>query len=229
MIQQQINLYHPIFRREQKLFTALSMVRAFAALLVLALLVTAFDAWQTHDLGQALRNATATLQGAQTRLDSVYRIFGIGRAQKELATLKRRERTLGRLSQFLRESRRAEVGPAPVLLAMSAGVVPGLWVTHFSLDRGKKALVIKGHSLHPSLIPVFLHRLVSEPTLVGYRFHGLDVTREKTAHRYFSYVNFAATTVAVGRSSARPFVPDQTSPGSDSQGSGASKASAYGH
>lgn len=229
MIQQQINLYHPIFRREQKLFTAMTMVRAWAALLVLALLVTAFDAWQTHDLGGALRNATATLQAAQARLDSAYSVFGIGRAQSELATLKRRERTLGHLSRFLRESRRAQIGPAPVLLAVGASVVPGLWVTDFSLDRKKRALVLGGHSMHPSLVPVFLHRLVSEPTLLGYRFHGLTVTRQKRGHRYLSYVNFTATTVPMIHASQRGAGTAQGSSGSGIQGADTSKEGGHGH
>ncbi len=224
MTQQQVNLYHPIFRREQKLFTAQTMVRAWAALLILALLVSGFDAWQTHDLSQALRNSTATLKTAQARLASAYRIFGVGRAQNELTALKRREQTLSHLSQFLRESRRAQVGPAPVLLAVSASVVPDLWVTRFSLERKTKALILKGHSVHPSLVPVFLHRLVTQATLTGYRFHSLSVTRQKIHHRYLSYVNFTATTV-----SSRRLAKDHqaTSPRSAAQGTG--KDRGHGH
>lgn len=229
MTQQQINLYHPIFRREQKLFSANTMVRAWAALLVLALLATGFDAWQTHDLAQALRNSTDTLKAAQARLDSAYSVFGVGRAQNELAALKRRERTLSRLSQFLRESRRAQVGPAPVLLAIGASVVPDLWVTHFSLDRKKKALILKGHSVHPSLVPVFLHRLVSQPTLAGYRFHGLSVRRRKMHHRYLSYVNFTATTVSLTRPTKGHRTARKAPPGSSRQGSYSGKSGGHGH
>ncbi len=224
MTQQQINLYHPIFRREQKLFSANTMVRAWAALLMLALLVFGFDAWQTHDLGEALRNSTATLKAARARLDSAYSIFGVGRAQNEVTALKRREQTLSHLSQFLRESRRAQVGPAPVLLAVSASVVPGLWVTRFSLERKAKALILKGHSVHPSLVPVFLHRLVSQATLAGYRFHGLSVTRQKMHHRYLSYVNFTATTVSSRRLAKGHRA---TSPQSGAQGPG--KGHRHGH
>ncbi|MHB8253705.1 MAG: hypothetical protein ACYDEV_08395 [Acidiferrobacter sp.] len=195
MTHQQINLYHPIFRREQKLFSAGTMVRAWLALLAVALLVTGFDAWQTRDLAQALRSATQNQQAALARLTSAYSVFGVGRARAELATLTRREKALRRLSQFLRESHRAQVGPAPVLLAVSASVVPGLWVTHFSLDRKQKALVLGGHSERPSFVPLFLHRLVSQSTLSGYRFHGLTITRVKIHHRYKPYVDFAATTV----------------------------------
>jgi len=195
MTRQQINLYHPIFRREQKLFSAATMLRAWVALLIVALLITSFDAWETHKLAEALRTSVANQQAAQARLHSAYSVFGVGRARAELATLKNREQALRRLSQFLRESRRAEVGPAPVLLAVSASVVPGLWVTHFSLARKKKALVLDGHSERPALVPLFLHRLVSQPTLSGYRFHGLTVIRTKVHNRYRPYVDFAATTV----------------------------------
>ena len=229
MIQQQINLYHPIFRREQKLFSANTMVRAWAALLVLALLATGFDAWQTHDLAQALRNSTDTLKAAQARLDSAYSVFGVGRAQNELVALKRREHTLSRLSQFLRQSRRAQVGPAPVLLAVSASVVPDLWVTHFSLERKKKALILRGHSVHPSLVPVFLHRLVSQPTLAGYRFHGLSVTRRKIHRRYLSYVNFTATTVPLTHPAKGHPATRQTPPGSSAHGPYIGKGSGHGH
>ena len=204
MTHQQINLYHPIFRREQKLFSAATMLRAWVALLAVAFLITGFDAWQTHDLAQALHSAVGNQKAAQAQLKSAYSMFGVGRARAQLATLKKREQALRRLSQFLRESRRAQIGPAPVLLDVSTSVLPGLWVTHFSLERKKRALVLDGHSEHPSRIPSFLHRLVSQPTLTGYRFHGLTITRTKNHHRYKPYVDFTATTVPVNPATTRP-------------------------
>lgn len=195
MTSQQINLYHPIFRREQKLFSAVTMLRVWAVLLVVALLVTGFDAWQTRDLRAALHNAMRNEQAARARLNDAYRVFGVSRTRALLAALKHREHRLKRLSQFLRESRRAQVGPAPVFLAVGASILPGLWVTHFALDRKKRALVLGGHSLRPALVPLFLHRVVHHATLSGYRFQSLAITRPILHKRYRPYVNFEATTV----------------------------------
>ena len=192
---QQINLYHPIFRRERKLFSAVTMLRAWIALLAVGLAAAGFDAWQVGDLSAALANARQTESATQARLASAESIFGLGRARARLAALKRRERTLRGLARFLRQSRRAEVGPGPVLLAISRGVLPGLWITRFSLDRGQRALTLAGHSLRPALVPLFLHRVVADPSLTGYRFRTLAITRPVAAKRYKPYVDFTASTI----------------------------------
>ncbi|MHB1566400.1 MAG: hypothetical protein ACYCXG_06745 [Acidiferrobacter sp.] len=191
---QQINLYHPIFRREQKLFTFMTMLQGLAGVVVVALLVYGYDLWQTNSLADALGSAQQMQQQTKARLASAEQMFGVGHAKGEIAALTKREQVLGRLSRLLRESRRAQAGPAPVLTAISVSVVPGLWMTHFLLDRRHRRLVLQGHSERPSLVPIFLHRLVSAPTLIGYRFHRVVVTRPTVAGHYRPYVTFMATT-----------------------------------
>ena len=93
MISQQINLYHPIFRREPKLFSAGVMLRAWLALLAVGLLAAGFDAWQVASLSGALAAARQTEQIAKARLTSADRVFGLGRAHAQLSALKRRART----------------------------------------------------------------------------------------------------------------------------------------
>ncbi len=199
MTHQQINLYHPIFRREPKLFSASIMLRAWLALLAVGVVAAGFDAWQVQDLAGTLASARQNERAAQARLAAADSVFGVGRARVRLAALKHRARTLKGLARFLRESRRAEVGPAPVLLAMSRGVLPGLWITGFSLDRRHRALAITGHSLRPALVPLFLHRIVAGPSLAGYRFQGLAITRARIAGHYRPYVDFNASTAAAAK------------------------------
>ncbi len=201
---QQINLYHPIFRRQPKLFSAQTMLRAWLALLAVGLLVTGFDAWQTHDLSAALANARREKRATAARLAAANALFGLERERHALKALHKRVADLGELSRFLRQGRRAAVGPAAVLVAVSRGIVPGLWVSRFSLDRKTKALVLVGHSLHPSLVPLFLHRLVSQPTLSGYRFRSLTITRPRRGTRYRPYVDFTATTRPPPAHAAQP-------------------------
>lgn len=200
---QQINLYHPIFRREQKLFTFVTMLQALAGLIIVALLVYGYDLWQTDSLAAALRNAQQMQRQTEARLTSADQMFGIGRAKGAIAVLAKRKQVLDKLSRLLRESRRAQAGPAPVLTAISRSVVPGLWMTRFLLDRRQRRLVLQGHSERPSLVPVFLHRLVGMPTLKGYRFHRVVVTRRMIAGHYRPYITFKATTAPVARSSPR--------------------------
>lgn len=206
MSSQQINLYHPIFRREPKLFSAGIMLRAWLALVAVGVIATVFDVWQVESLSGALANARQTEQNAAARLASADSVFGVGRAHAQLAALKRRERALKGLARFLRQSRRAEIGPAPVLIAMSRGVLPGLWITRFSLDRRHRALTLAGHSLHPALVPLFLHRVVAGPSLSGYRFRGLVITRARVAGRYRPYVDFTASTSSAAPKTHAPVV-----------------------
>ncbi len=208
MSTQQINLYHPIFRREQKLFSAATMARTWLALLVVGLAAAGFDAWQVRGLAGALANARQNEQAAQMRLASARRIFGVGRAQARLKALEARAQALTGLARFLRESRRAEAGPAPVLLAMSAAILPGVWITHFTLDRKRHVLVLAGHSTRPAQVPLFLHRLVARPTLAGYRFQTFAITRPVFAGRFRPYVDFAASTArSKSPASRKPGMP----------------------
>ncbi len=194
MSAQQINLYHPIFRREHKLFSAATMARAWLALLAVGLAAAGFDAWQVRGLAGALANARQDEVAAHMRLASSERLFGTGRAQARLKALEARDQALKGLARFLRESRRAEVGPAPVLLAMGDAVLPGVWITSFSLDRKRHALMLTGHSTRPAQVPLFLHRLVARPTLAGYRFQTFAITRPRVDARYRPYVDFTAST-----------------------------------
>ena len=208
MSAQQINLYHPIFRREQKLFSAATMARAWLALLAVGLAAAGFDAWQVRGLAGALANARQDEVGAHARLASAERLFGVGRAQVRLKALEAREQALKGLARFLRESRRAEVGPAPVLVAMSDAILPGVWITSFSLDRKRHALTLAGHSTRPAQVPLFLHRLVARPTLAGYRFQTFAITRPVVAKRFGPYVDFTASTAAPKSSAAvKPGMP----------------------
>jgi len=204
MMTQQINLYHPIFRREQKLFSAITMVRIWFALLAVALLVTLFDAWQTRHMTAALKDALGNKRAAQARLQDADRLFGVEQARAKLTALEGREQALARLSRFVRESRRARVGPAPLFGAVATAIKPGLWVTHFLLDRKTRTLVLAGHSVYPALVPLFLKDLVATPALAGYRFRDIAITRVKLRGTYKSYVDFTASTNAPAARVSQP-------------------------
>lgn len=191
---QQINLYHPIFRREKKLFSAETMLQIVAVLVVAILLVYAFDLWQTRSLIDALSNVERVQQESASRLVDAPHILRVRRLRAHIAALRTRKQILIALQTLLTTSRETRGGDAPLLVHVGRSVVPGLWITEFTFDRTKNRLVLVGKSENPSLVPIFLDRVVRCPLLKGFAFQHLVVARPVQHGVYKGYVTFRATT-----------------------------------
>jgi hypothetical protein len=68
-----------------------------------------------------------------------------------------------------------EGGFSTRLEALARQSVDGLWLTGMVLHQND--VLLKGRTLTPSLIPVYVQRLDHEPSLQGHAFKALDVSR----------------------------------------------------
>ncbi|MDA8360906.1 MAG: hypothetical protein M0Z44_02750 [Gammaproteobacteria bacterium] len=201
MIVQEINLYHPIFRRQPKRFSALAMLQAVAVLLVAGLALYGFDFWQLHNLKAELVRAQQTQQRADAQLIRAVSLFGLGTLQAHIGKLRQRVDALRHLQAVLVQSHKAAQGDAPVLLAVGRSVVPGLWIQSVHCDRTARLLVIRGHSERPSAVPVFVRRLAQERSWAGIAFQDLRIDRHRRARWYAPYVTFMVSTRPLARPS----------------------------
>ncbi|MDA8391035.1 MAG: hypothetical protein M0Z76_09955 [Gammaproteobacteria bacterium] len=201
MTVQEINLYHPIFRRQPKRFSAAAMLQAVVVLLAAGLLLYGFDFWQMRNLQAELIRARQTQQRADARLSRAASLFGLGPLQARIVKLKRHADALRHLQTILLQSHKAAQGDGPVMLALGRSVVPGLWIGSVHFDRARRLLVIHGHSERPSAVPVFLRRLAQERLWTDITFQGLHIDRPRRARRYAPYVAFTASTQPLGRPS----------------------------
>ena len=65
---QQINLYQPVFRKQQKVFSALTLLQISAAVLVLLILVTGHARWTLNDMRGTSRTLDAQLNTLKQQL-----------------------------------------------------------------------------------------------------------------------------------------------------------------
>jgi hypothetical protein len=182
---QQINLYQPIFREEQKLFSATTICASVAIVAVGLLSLALYSGWQVLRLEREL----ATLQAQdrlRSNLDSAsQRLFGQATDEKTLADrVQALSLELGRHQQALRFLTSGEAalnrGFAARLEALARQQLDGLWLTGASFTADSSRLTLAGSALSADLVPRYLARLASEPALEGSKFDSLEIRQPKS-------------------------------------------------
>ena len=69
---QQINLFNPIFLKQEKHFSALTMAQGLGAIFLAAILFTAYTAYQLSSLQAEQKSVTAQLQLAKNQFCLLY-------------------------------------------------------------------------------------------------------------------------------------------------------------
>jgi len=184
VIQQQVNLFQPIFRRERKLLSFRVLLQASAAVVVVLVLLYGWGVQQSRQIQTDL----ALLQGLSdqrsvqrddvaTRLASRKPDTGL---QQQLARLERELAARRKVVDALTRVRDSySQGVSGYLESFSRRIPKGVWLTGFNVAAGGEGLVIRGSALKPALIPVFLQQLSTEPTLSGTHFGLLQILREE--------------------------------------------------
>jgi hypothetical protein len=181
---QQINLYQPIFREERKLFSLKTVALALG--LVTASLV-AMWALGAHNVGK-MEKAVAQLKAQQVAQEDMARAAGVLLdAQGSPDAIQAQVKTLSSLLadrtnalSLLRGGAAGEPrGFAPRLQALARQHTEGVWLDELVIGGGPNGLVLRGRSLNPELVPRYLQLLTSEPELSGARFDAVIIDRRE--------------------------------------------------
>ncbi|WP_297528104.1 PilN domain-containing protein [Thiohalobacter sp.] len=169
-MQQQVNLYQPVFRREQHLLSGRTLMQ------ILALAVLALGLWAVAASFQATRAAhsAATLAQAYERQAAGLARLVDPEARARLAGL---DREIERLERQLAEGKRlltaidtlvvpGQGGFSPRLEALARHRLPGLWLTGIRLQSGGGTR-LSGMTLDPRLVPRYLELLNQDPRLAA--------------------------------------------------------------
>lgn len=184
-MRQQINLYQPDFRIEQKLFSA-PVVGAICGLVVLTYIALwGFGTWKVNRLAQEVQMLEATAQQQESTLTQVAEM----RAQRARpAALEARVAQLN--SELTKRTRALEVlrsgiagqpqGFATRLEALARGHLEGVWLDRLVLtgaagERGN--LRLEGAAIDADLVPRYLQSLATENVLSGVRFAQFAIER----------------------------------------------------
>jgi hypothetical protein len=183
---QQINLYSPIFRKQEKVFSATTM---FQGMVFIGVVIGVF--YYTMVLQSSLLSIRAAessqqLQGELARLKA----YGVKEspAERAKAGAERRkalEAKLAEHTQALKALDAATLGPiegySDLLRAFARVSMEGVWLTRIDAAEGAGELSITGRAARAELVPLYLERLRAEAALSGHEFKRFEVVRQVPA------------------------------------------------
>lgn len=177
---QQINLFNPIFLRQKKYFSLVTILQALALVLIGAMSFYAYAVYQTGRLSKEAEETGKRIEMEKERLSNAKVEFGPRKKSSEI------EKQVAELEKKVRE--REEIlgvqkdggvisghGFSEYMRAFARQSVNGLWLTNFRMRGNGAEMVIVGRALRPDLVPDYLKRLGNERVMSGQPFSALDM------------------------------------------------------
>ena len=186
---QQINLYNPLFRKQEKYFSTVTMMQALGLILLGSLLVYGYAWYRTAGLEQRSVQAEKSFQATQVQLAQASASFGPRHPSKLLQDeIVQMDNDVKARRQIIELLGKGELGNtqgfSEYLRALSRQTLNGLWITGFHVTGLGSDMAINGRTLQAELVPVFINHLKKEPVLAGKTFSMLEMRlpeAEKTA------------------------------------------------
>jgi Tfp pilus assembly protein PilN len=178
---QQINLYQPMFRKQKVVFSAMTMLQVGIFFL---LVFSSLYVFQNSKL-KPYKKQLDTIDRELVQLSSQVDILASSKKQnksklleseidKLTIELEQRERIASVLSSrtFGNSS-----GFSPYLEAFAKGHVQGTWLTSVNIKQGGASLGLKGKTLSSELVPVYIQKLAEDKSLQGSSFNVMELAR----------------------------------------------------
>jgi hypothetical protein len=207
-VSQQINLCNPLFRKQEKYFSAITMVQSLAIILFGALVFYTYLQYQYRDIVKQSQQMTQRQTEAQQQLTQAATTMGPRKpSQALLDSVTKAERAMQAQQVILGLLNTGEMGNqagfSAYFQALSRQTVHGLWLTGFNVVGTGSQISINGRALQAELIPQFIGKLKNEPQFVGADFTALEIAQPKPATTNATdtppvslpYINFNLTNV----------------------------------
>ena len=169
---QQINLFNPIFLRQEKYFSARTMLESLVLILVALCAFYVYAHNEVKSLEDVAAGAAHELANTRDRVISLSGALSPQRRSKLLeAQIARIESDLHGKQVLLASLRTAAAdqarGYSQYFAAFARQTLPGVWLTGFSVGEGGEELDIRGGVLHPDLVPQYIKALNKEQVMRG--------------------------------------------------------------
>ncbi len=207
---QQINLCNPLFRKQEKYFSALTMMQSLAIILAGTLLFYAYLQYQYRDLTQQARLMAHRQTDTQQQLTKVAATMGARKPTQVLVdNIAQAEQAMHAQQIILGLLQSGELGNqtgfSAYFQALSRQTVNGLWLTGFDIVGTGSQISINGRALQAELIPRLINKLKHEPQFTGINFTALDIRQPVPAATNTTstaapppslpYINFSLTNI----------------------------------
>ena len=177
---QQINLFNPIFLKQKRYFSAVTMLQALGLILGGVAVLFGYASFHSASLIKQDAAIAGQLAATQAQLAKVNVDFGQrGKNQALEVEIKKIEVEVKALTQVFEILNRGEFGNtkgySEYLRAFSRQSLDGLWLTGFSILGAGNEIELRGRVLQADLVPVFIARLKHEPVMQGKSFSSLEM------------------------------------------------------
>jgi hypothetical protein len=190
---QQINLFQPIFRKERKVLSFEALVQISGIVIVALAALYGYGTWSNRGLSTEVSGLKKQHDERISMLERISREVSsrsdgnevaqeIQRLESELAA----ERYI--VSLLGNDKLGKALGFSEYLEIFSRRVVQGMWISKFSIFDGGEHMLIKGGALSADLLPLFLQGLSEEPSLAGLEFTVLQMAREESSRSWIEFV-----------------------------------------
>ena len=178
---QQINLFNPVFLKQKKYFSAVTMLEALGLLLGGVLAFYGYALYESRSLARVAADTSRQLTAQGEQVASLTREFspqgGRRLLQDEITSATARLKQRQELLAVLRTGGLGNTaGFARYLTALARQSIGGLWLTGFSISGDEVELVLSGRVLQPDLVPAYIRALNREEVMRGRRVSELRLT-----------------------------------------------------
>ncbi len=197
---QQINLYQPIFRKEQKVFSAQTVAISIATIAMVLIGIYGFGMWKVQKAANEVAAMTAQQQSQQAMVEQNEAALSASANPQQIAARSKK------LEQELAERRNAldllrggaageTTGFAQRIEALARQHIDGVWLERVVLAGDAHTLSLTGYSTDADQIPHYLLALSQESALAGTRFDNFMIEHHGKPEQ--NAVHFRASSAAL--------------------------------
>ncbi|MGQ0510911.1 MAG: MSHA biogenesis protein MshI [Betaproteobacteria bacterium] len=181
---QQINLYNPLFLKQEKLFSARTMAQALGLVALGLAGIYAYSAMQTRQAERLSKDYASQIAAQREQMVALgARFAGNARSKSLEAEVSRLEAAVrsrqGLLDTLTTGQLGNSEGIARYFAAFGRQATPGVWLTGFAIGEGGNDLRVNGRVLHPDLVPVYFRALNREEVMRGRQVTELKLTAKE--------------------------------------------------
>lgn len=188
---QQINLFQPVFRKQQKVFSATTLAQIAGAVAVLLLMLLGHARW-------TLASMEATASNLQQQYDHLQKQIGVLEETLRTPDTEALDSEIELLQTRIEERRELLVRFDDLAIENQSGFhayfhilaeqhINGLWLEGVSVD-GNAHIEIRGSTLDARLVPAYLQRLARQADLSDTPFETVQLVRPDTQQPQIGFV-----------------------------------------
>ena len=207
---QQINLFNPIFLKQKKYFSVVTMLQALGLIVLGSAVFYAYAAYQVAQLSRQAEESVKRYATEQARLASYSNEFSLQRSgqmlEDELKQVEAQARAQDAVLTTLKSGAIGNTeGYSEYMRAFARESINGLWLTAFDIVGDGAQMSLSGAVVNPQLVPSYIQRLGKEKIMRGKTFSTLQMQQpKKDGDRLVPrYVEFNLRSIALSEESKK--------------------------